>query len=76
MSKVQLEEAAAVYGIYHLETGKFVKLGPKVGWNNVSGCKRSMQVHFEGFKFNEQDSFVVVNLTEAFYRLQQMGEQQ
>lgn len=71
MSKVQLEEARAVYAIRHKATNKFVKLGPKVGWNNISGAKRAMQVHFEGFRFNEQDAFEVVCLSDLYYKQQE-----
>lgn len=70
MSKVQIETAQAIYGILHKGSGKFVKLGPKVSWHNVSGAKRAMQVHIPGFKFNEQEEFIVVCLSEAFYRLE------
>lgn len=69
MSKKQIEEAAGVWGVLHIPTGKFVKFGVKCGWSGASGAKRAFQVHM-GVKFADCPDFKAVCLSEAYYRLE------
>lgn len=68
--KTVMEETNAIYAIRHKESNTFCKFGPKVGWNNQSGCVRAFQMH-NGVKFKDvKDDFEVVCLTDVFYRMQ------
>lgn len=76
MSKVTLEPSEEIWGILHLPTNKFIRIKTKCGWTGRGPAIRAWQVSQEYEKFGDYSDFVAVNLTEAFYRLQQMGEQQ
>lgn len=73
--KTVMEETNAIYAIRHKISGKFCKFGPKVGWNNQSGCVRAFQMH-NGVKFKDvKDDFEVVCLTDVYAQFQEMKKE-
>lgn len=70
-----------IYGIRNKATGEFVSYNSKCAWSKIGNAKNAFNLHsdrvYDSFaefyvrrKFDEQDEYEIVDLTECFYRLE------
>lgn len=71
-----------IYAIRNKETGEFVSYNSKCAWSKIGNAKNAFNLHTGAMryynppkpKFDEQDVFEIVDLTEAYYRLEGLME--
>jgi hypothetical protein len=71
-----------IYGILDTETNEFVSYNSKCAWSKVGNAKNAFALHsdiydkfaeqFVKVKFDDQSRFVIVDLTEAYFRLDEL----
>jgi len=65
----------SIYGILDTETGQFISYGAKIAWNHTRNAKNAYNYHRnynDTKKFDEQTRYEIVNLTEAYFRLEDL----
>jgi hypothetical protein len=63
----------SIYGILDTETNQFVSYGAKIAWNALRNAKNAYNYHRnygDNKRFDEQTRYVIVDLTEAYFRLE------
>jgi hypothetical protein len=69
----------SIYGILDTETNEFVSYNSKCAWSKVGNAKNAFNLHTGAThswynpprpKFDEQTRYVIVDLTEAYFRLE------
>ena len=66
-----------IYGILDTELNEFLSYNSKCGWTKVGNAKNAWTNANNGYgrehvSFNEQTRYVVVDLTEAYFRLEDL----
>lgn len=68
-----------IYGIRNKKSGEFIQFNSKCAWSKIGNAKNAFNLHTGAThsyynpprpKFDEQDEFEIVDLTEAYYRLE------
>jgi hypothetical protein len=58
-----------IYAILDNEEGYFVSFGAKIAWARAANAKNAFNLHMRK-RMDEQERYVVVELTEAYFRLE------
>lgn len=58
-----------IYAIRNKQSGEFISFGAKIAWAREANAKNAFNLHLRQ-KFDKQDVYEIIELTEAYYRLE------
>lgn len=70
------ESCKGIYALRNKASGEFIRFGMKSAWGRPSDAKLAWQLHMisslkcSAGSFDKQDEYEIVDLLEAFYRLE------
>lgn len=69
MTRRWADTAKSIYAIKRIQDGLFICFGAKAAWNGCGPARSAFRLHM-GTDIMESEEYALVDLTEAYYRLE------